>query len=120
MSEKSVRVQRVERELHHLVANYLQHEIPETMPAMATVTAVDVTSDLRKARVYLRLVGIPSETAESQAVMDGHVKRIQKRVASDLQMKFCPVLEFRYGIAREENEVDRLLAQLGRKRDPWE
>lgn len=121
MSEKSVRVQRVERELRHLVALYLQNDVPENLPALATVTAVDLTGDLRKAKVYIRLVGASKQAEESQEVLEGHRKRIQSRVAGELQLKFCPVLEFRFGQAtKEEGEVDQLLAQLGKKKTPWE
>ena len=116
MSEKSVRVQRVEKELHHLVALYIQREVPENLPAMATVTAVDVTGDLRKAKVYFRLVGKKEEACATEQIVEGHRKRIQSRVASELKLKFCPILEFRFGQAAEENEVDRLLAQLHKRK----
>lgn len=122
MRTKTVRVQRVERELHQLVALYLQHEIPETIPALAAVTAVDMTGDMRKARVYVRLVGPAAEVETAQKVLGGHRQRMQRKVATDLRLKFCPVLEFRFGQAVDEQtaEVDRLLAQLGRRKSPWE
>lgn len=118
--DKSVRIQRVERELHHLVARYVQHEIPESMPTLASVTAVDVTSDLRKAAVYFRLVGAPDDAKVSEKILDGHRKAIQSAVARELLLKFCPVLEFRYGKAREEDDVDRLLAGLHARKNNWD
>ena len=121
MSEKSVRVQRVERELHHLVALFLQHEIAEPLPALASVTAVDVAGDLRKAAVYFRLVGTEAETTECEAILDNNRKRIQQKVARDLVLKFTPVLEFRYGKARadEQSDIDRMLAELHQRKNQW-
>lgn len=121
MSEKSVRVQRVERELHHLVALFLQHEIAEPLPALASVTAVDVAGDLRKAAVYFRLVGTEAETQESEEILEKNRKRVQQTVARDLLLKFTPVLEFRYGRARAEegNDIDRLLAELNQRKNQW-
>jgi ribosome-binding factor A len=119
LKEKSVRVQRVEKEIQHVIALYLQHEVAERMPASAAVTAVDVTSDLRKAAVYFRMIGTPTEAAESEKILLGHRKAAQKRVA-DLRLKFCPVLEFRFGQAKaEEDEVDRLLAELSNRKNHW-
>lgn len=119
MSEKSVRIQRVEKELHRLVALYVQHEIPE-VPGLASVTAVDVTADLRKAAVYFRLVGSDELVNESKKVLSDHRKRIQQQVADELKLRFCPVLEFRYGQVKEADPVDELLSQLGKRKTPWD
>lgn len=113
MGQKSIRVHRVEKEIHHLAALYLSQNIPEAIPALASVTAVDVTSDLRKAVVYFRLIGSHLQVEEARKVLETHRKGIQKQVA-DLRLKFCPVLEFRFGIAKAEDEVDQMLAQFAR------
>lgn len=126
MSEKSVRVQRVERELHHLVALYLQNDVAEPLPAMASVTAVDVAGDLRKASVYFRLVGEPAEIRDTEKILEKNRKRVQAKVAKELQLKFCPVLEFRYGhagkiaLSEEEENVERLLAELHQRKHQWD
>jgi ribosome-binding factor A len=122
LSEKSVRVQRVERELHHLVALFLQHELGEPLPALVSVTAVDVTGDLRKAVVYFRLVGEDSEVKESEKVLEENRRRVQKKVAEEIALKFTPVLEFRFGRAKpdEQTEIDRMLADLHQGKRRWE
>jgi len=126
LSEKSVRVQRVERELHHLVAHYLQNDLAEPTPAMVSVTAVDVAGDLRKASVYFRLVGEDAEIKATEKILDINRKRVQAKVAKEIQLKFCPVLEFRYGkagkiaLSEEEENVERLLADLHRKKHQWD
>lgn len=120
MSEKSVRIQRVQKELQHLIATYLHNEIADPMPAHASVTAVEVAGDLRNAAVYFRIVGPSTDISESEKVLEQHRKRIQKTAAQELPLKFCPVLEFRYGKAREGDEVDRLLADLNRRKTPWD
>jgi ribosome-binding factor A len=119
-TEKSVRLQRVGRELHHLVAEYVQHEIADSMPNMVSVTAVDVMADLRKAAVYFRLVGTEKGAEQSEEILEHHRRNIQAQVAKKLLLKFCPVLEFRYGKARQEDDVDRLLAQLGKRKSQWD
>lgn len=126
MSDKSVRVQRVERELHHLVALFLQNEMAEPMPAMASVTAVDVAGDLRKASVYFRLIGEEKQIKQTEKILEGNRKRVQAKVAKELQLKFCPVLEFRYGSAgkialtEEEERVEQLLAELNQRKRQWD
>lgn len=117
---KTVRVQRVERELNHIVARYIQQSIAEPIPAMVTVTAVDVAGDLRKAQVYFRLVGDASDSKFSEGIIENHKRSIQSRVARDLKLKFCPVLTFRYGHAPQLDDVDRLLADLNKGRSAWD
>ena len=121
MSEKSVRVQRVERELHQLVALFLQHEIAEPLPALAAVTAVDVMGDLRKAVIYFRLVGEDLDLARCEKILESNRKRVQQRVAKQLPLKFTPILEFRFGRAKvdEQSDIDRMLAELHQRNPKW-
>lgn len=122
MSEKSVRVQKVERELHHLVALYLQHDLAEPLPVLASVTAVDVTGDLRKAVVYFRLVGEGADLKETEKILEHNRKRVQARVAKEIALKFTPVLEFRFGHAKpdEQSDIDQMLADLHKGKHRWD
>lgn len=111
-SNRSVRVSRVEKELFETLSHFLLHELPEPLPCYASITAVDVTPDLRSARVFFRLVGEAAHVKEAQEVLTAERPRFQKHVAREVKMKFCPVLRFEYGVAPHMDEVDQLLENL--------
>lgn len=112
MNSKSVRVQRVEKEIFHLMALFLQNEIPEPLEALISVTAVEVAPDMRRAGIYLRIVGNLEAFETAKAVLEEHRKSMQSKIARTLNMKFSPVLRLHCGHAREDGDLDRMLADL--------
>lgn len=109
---QSTRVARVQRELYETCSQFLQHRLGEPLPCYAAVSAVDVSPDLRNARVFFRLVGGDPEVAEAKVVLGRERAQFQKHVARSLKMKFCPVLRFEYGVAPHHDPIDELFENL--------
>lgn len=121
MSEnRSKRVQRVERELFEVLSSFLIHGLAEPLPGYASVSAVEVTPDLRNARVFFRLVGGEDEVNATREVLQRQRGLFQKHVASTIAMKFCPVLRFEFGVAPHLDEVDILLENLRKPRHSFD
>lgn len=112
MSNQSTRARRVERELFETLSNFLLHNVGGSLPSYASITAVDVTPDLRNAKVFFRLVGEAKMIEATKDILGRERGLFQKQVARELKMKFCPVLRFEYGVAPHLDEVDRLLEDL--------
>jgi ribosome-binding factor A len=110
--DRSTRVERVERELLQTLSNFLLHELTTPLPCYVSITAVEVTPDLRHARVFFRLVGKEKFTREAEEVLAGLRGAFQKHVASAVKMKFCPVLKFEFGKVAQHDEIDVLLENL--------
>jgi len=114
MSDRSNRVQRVERELLETLAQFLQHGLNEPLPCFAAVTAVEVSPNLRHARVFFRLVGEKKHIDATEAILEKDRHLFQKEIVREVKMKFVPVLRFVYGHADKHDEVDQLLENLKR------
>lgn len=108
----SHRVARVERELFQLASQFLQLQMSEPLPAFASVTAAEVSPDLKHARIYIRIVGEKEDRDISEEILLEHRKSMQAEVAKKLKMKFCPVLRFVFGHVESLDPVDHMLAQL--------
>ena len=113
---RSKRVQRVERELFETLSQFLIHEVSVPLPCYVAVSAVEVSPDLRNAKVFFRLVGQEKATQDAKAILAQERAEFQKHVAQQLKLKFCPVLRFEYGIAPKLDDVDVLLEKLHRPR----
>jgi ribosome-binding factor A len=121
MSEaRSKRVQRVERELFETLSYFLLHEFGHPLPCYASISAVEVNGDLRSAKVFFRLVGGADETGAAKALLEAERTRFQKHVAREIQMKFCPVLRFAFGVKPHLDEVDELLENLHKPKTGFE
>ncbi|MBX3022378.1 MAG: ribosome-binding factor A [Bdellovibrionales bacterium] len=96
------------------MSSFLLHNLASPLPCYAAITAVDVTPDLRKAKVFFRLVGEDRHVKEGQELLERERPQFQKFVAREIQLKFCPVLRFEYGVAPHLDEVDQLFENLRR------
>jgi ribosome-binding factor A len=105
---------RVERELFQVLNAYLVQAFGTSLPSLVSITAVEVHPGLKNAKVYFRLVGEPEACEQTQDHLDLERSRFQKEVAAKLATKFCPVLKFEYGIAKQIDEIDALLGSLHR------
>jgi len=109
------RVSRVDRELLQLSSDFVQNKMGETLPAFVSVTAVETSPDLRHAKVFFRIVGESEDQEQSEIILDEHRSLLQKEVAKNLKMKFCPVLKFVYGRVDNVSEIDVMLANLKKR-----
>ena len=112
MPDRSTRVQRVERELLESLSHFLLQKLTTPLPCYVSITAVEVSPDLRHARVFFRLVGKDKFTRDCEEILAGLRGTFQKYVATEVKMKFCPVLKFEFGKVAQQDEIDILLDNL--------
>lgn len=102
----------MERELFESLSQFLLQELTTPLPCYTSITAVEVSPDLKHARVFFRLVGKDKVTREGEEVLAGLRGAFQKHVAKNLDMKFCPVLRFEFGRVAQQDEIDVMLENL--------
>lgn len=115
MTDRSMRVQRIESEMLQILSLFLQHKLGEPLPCHVSITAVETHPNLRHARVFFRLNGSGPAFEATKNILEQRRVLFQKEIARELKVKFTPVLKFEFG-ASEGGEIDELLANLHR---PW-
>lgn len=78
------------------VSDAIAHHLSDPrIEGLVSVTRVEMAPDLRRADVYLSILG-QNEAAETKTytAITHAGRRIQRLLADDLRMKFCPVLHF--------------------------
>lgn len=93
-SEKSRRLQRVEKEIREVISTYLMKEQSGSSEDLLAVTQVVVSSDLRNAKAYVCVIGKDEVDDETLEILDSHRPDIQKKISDSLRMKFCPKIKF--------------------------
>ena len=80
---------------------------------LVTVTGVDVTRDLRHARVHVSILGTETEkkdTMEGLASVAGHLRA---KLGRTLRLRMTPELEFKYDASiAHAARIDSLLEQI--------
>lgn len=117
------RAQRVAEGIREEVATFFSEGVKDPrITALVTVTAVEVTRDLRQAKVFVSLLGADADRAATLDALGAIAAHLRGRVARALRLRVAPELSFRLddSVARAAR-IETLLAQVReRKTDDGE
>ena len=92
----SDRMRRVNEALKEVLSTHIAGDLRDPRIGFVTLTSVETSPDLRRARVYVSVLGSEEERERSLAGLQASHSRLQSHLASELRMKRTPVLEFVY------------------------
>ena len=108
----SRRVERVTALLQQTIGTLLIREMKDPRLAGVTITAVEMSPDLRHARVFYRVLGSDTDPDRAQLGLERAVGYIQSVVGRELRLRYTPELCFVFDPSLERAErVDQLLAE---------
>ena len=114
MPNEHRRADRVAEAIREEIATFLAEEAKDPrITRLVTVTGVEVTRDLRHAKVFVSVLGSEEERS---ATMDGLASAhgvLQAAVNRELRMKRTPTLDFVYDdTAERADRLERMLADM--------
>ncbi len=114
VTTESRRPHRVADLLHHEIAWVLQRRIKDPRIGFVTLTGVEVTADLRRARVYYTVLGQEAEREETARGLRSASPFIRRALGRRLRLRVIPELEFVYDSATERGlRVQETIEELG-------
>jgi ribosome-binding factor A len=90
------RMRRVNEAVKEVLSIHIAGDLRDPRIGFVTVTSVETSPDLRRARVYVSVLGTEEERERSLAGLAASHGYLQAHVASELRMKRTPVIEFVY------------------------
>jgi ribosome-binding factor A len=96
------------------VANFLNERVKDPrITGMVTVTAVEVTRDLRTAKVFVSILGPEADRARTFEGLDSLAGHLRSRLGKSLGLRSAPEILFRHdeSVARAAR-IETLLAQI--------
>jgi len=90
------RTRRVSELVHRELANLIASEINDPRVGLITVTKVDVSRDLRHAKVYVTRLGDSAEDSQAAVALNHAAGYLRRRLSHMLDLKNCPALRFEY------------------------
>jgi ribosome-binding factor A len=89
------RADRVAEAIRTEVATFLHEGAKDPrLVGLVTVTAVDVTRDLRSARIFVSVLGSNSERQTTLEALDSMRSHLRSRLARSLQLRVAPEIAF--------------------------
>lgn len=114
----SRRQQRMIRAIRDIVSESIMYDISDPrLTGLVSITEIDLSPDMRYAGIYLRCFGVNSEAERKKSFLAieharGH---IQTKLASELNVRFCPVISFHEDIKQEKiNQMMKLIEEVSK------
>jgi len=104
------RMRRVNEALREVLSARIAEGLKDPRIGFVTVTAVDTSTDLRHARVYVSVLGDEQEREDTLAGLQSSRGYLQSAIGREVRMKHTPTLEFAHDEALERGmRISRLL-----------
>jgi ribosome-binding factor A len=108
------RPDRVAEAIREEVATFLAEDARDPrIVGLVTVTGVDVTRDLRHAKIYVSVMGSDDERRATMQGLESAAGHLRSRLGRVLRLRVAPEITFRYddSISRAAR-IDALLAEV--------
>jgi ribosome-binding factor A len=109
------RAQRVSHLLREEISDIIRLRLKDPRVGFLTITDVDVTADLKLARVYVSVLKA-EEREETLAILDGARSFVRSELKKRLRMKVIPTVEFHLDTSPEYGDhIEKLLKEIRRE-----
>ncbi|MGE0384575.1 MAG: 30S ribosome-binding factor RbfA [Gammaproteobacteria bacterium] len=119
MPHEFSRAERIAEAIHRDLAPLLQTIAQDNALGLLSIAGVEVTPDLRFARVYVSQLGASSGRERMMQVLEEEVGRCRRHLARGLRLRYVPRLVFSYDDSAERaahlTELLRKPEQPGRR-----
>jgi ribosome-binding factor A len=110
---------RVGDQIRREIADLLMRRVKDPRCQGVTLTGVDVSQDLRHARVYFSLIGSPEDVRKVQSGLDSAKGFIKREIGLRLDLKYIPDIVFRYDPTLEKGDhLEKLFRKMKSADDP--
>ena len=90
------RMRRVDEAVREVLSDAISVKVKDPRIGFVTVTAVETSPDLRRARVFVSVLGNEGVRKRSMQGLESAHGILQRAVARELRLKHTPTLEFVY------------------------
>jgi ribosome-binding factor A len=113
------RPDRVAEAIREEVATFLTDGVKDPrVRGMVTVTGVDITRDLRHAKIFVSVLGEETERADTMAGLAGIAPHLRGHIGRALRLRAAPELTFKYDTSvTHAARIETLLERLRQERD---
>lgn len=107
------RAVRVGDQLLREIAHLLLSSVRDPRVKGVTLTGVDLSNDLRHAKVFYSLIGDEQQSERIQEGLDSAKGFIKREIAARMDLKYMPDIIFRRDLSLEEgNRMERFFERL--------
>lgn len=107
------RPERVANAIRREISVMIQEELKDPRIAFTTITNVEITPDLRYAKIYYTVLGSEKEARSTEIALNNAKGFIKNGIGDRLKLRFTPEITFKMDKSAEyADKMDRLFDKL--------
>ncbi len=107
------RTKRVSGLIRQKLGRIIATEIQDPDLGIITITWVDVSIDLKLARVFFTIIGGKKPVVKQANTIKGLHKLMRKKLAEEIELKYMPEIELVFDqTSKKAQRIDELLAKI--------
>lgn len=115
------RIERATQAFRKEISNIIHNELKDPRIGFVTVTRVEVTADLRYAKIFFSVLGTEKQQKETQEALDSGSGFIRRLLAQRIRLRFVPEIRFIQDKSSEysihiQQELDKIKDLYGHKK----
>ncbi|MBI2873857.1 MAG: 30S ribosome-binding factor RbfA [Firmicutes bacterium] len=113
----NLRPRRLAEAVKEILAEMLREEIKDPRIGFVTITGIEVTPDLRFAKVYVSVLGEPADKTNCLAGLESAKGFLRRRNGEEVKLRFVPELHFRLDETAEDTQrISGILKKLSEEK----
>ncbi len=109
-----LRIEKLQEFIKQETGKMLLTEIKDPRIGFVTVTDVEVTGDLREAKIYVSIMGDEEKVKESWEGLQSALGFIRREIGQRVKLRFTPKISFALDTSLDYSEhIQKLLLQVG-------
>jgi len=108
-----LRHDKVTQAMKREISNIIHDELKDPRLGFVTITRVEMTADLRYAKVFFSVLGKEEEHKKTKEALDSALGYIRRLIAQRIRLRFAPEIIFREDRSIEYSmHIEKLLNEL--------
>lgn len=111
------RQEKLAEELRKEISSIIQKEVKDPRLGFITITRVEITQDLRYAKIFFSVLGEDKEYKKTRQALDSALGFIRSLIAQRVKLRFAPEIVFKEDRSSEYSiKIQKLLDEIKRKK----
>lgn len=117
----TTRPERVAAAIRKEISTMIQEELKDPRIGFTTITKVEITPDLRYAKVYYTVLGSDKEKKSTEVALKRAKGFIKGHIGDRLKLRFTPEITFKIDTSAEyADKMERLFDKIHKEREHTE
>lgn len=116
-----LRIEKLQELIKQEVGKMLLYDIKDPRIGFVTVTDVEMTGDLREAKIYVSVMGSDEQIKSSMEGLQSALGFVRREIGKRIRLRFTPEISFAPDKSLDYSEhIQKILLQIEREREPVE